>query len=68
MLKERILSAIVMVIAVLAAIFLLSPLPLTIIVTVVVSLGMWEWAQFVGFKTPVSRMLIALVTGQFYCC
>ena len=42
MLKERILSAIVMVIAVLAAIFLLSPLPLTIIVTVVVSLGMWE--------------------------
>ena len=63
MLKERILSAIVMVIAVLAAIFLLSPLPLTIIVTVVVSLGMWEWAQFVGFKTPVSRMLIALVTG-----
>lgn len=66
MLKERVLSAIVMIIAVLVAIFWLSPLPLTIIVAAVVTLGMWEWAQFVGFKAPVPRALVALVTGAIF--
>ncbi|WGE32628.1 phosphatidate cytidylyltransferase [Actinobacillus genomosp. 2] len=62
MLKERVLSAIVMVIAVLAGIFLLSPLPLTIILAAIITAAMWEWAQFAGFKHSLSRAIVAFVT------
>ncbi|WGE91789.1 phosphatidate cytidylyltransferase [Actinobacillus genomosp. 1] len=62
MLKERVLSAIVMVIAVLAGIFLLSPLPLTIILAAIITAAMWEWAQFAGFKRSLPRAVVAFVT------
>ena len=42
MLKERVLSAIVMVIVALAAIFWLPPLAFTIVLSALVVLGMWE--------------------------
>ena len=63
MLKERVLSAIVMVIVALAAIFWLPPLALTIALSALVVLGMWEWAQFVGFKSQMSRVVVAGVTA-----
>ncbi|MCK3656882.1 phosphatidate cytidylyltransferase [Pasteurellaceae bacterium Macca] len=63
MLKERVLSAIVMIIAVLIAFFVLSPLPFTLAVALIVVLGMWEWAQFAGFKRPVARAIVGLVTA-----
>ncbi|WGE36465.1 phosphatidate cytidylyltransferase [Actinobacillus genomosp. 1] len=62
MLKERVLSAIVMVIAVLTGIFLLSPLPLTIILAAIITAAMWEWAQFAGFKRSLPRAVVAFVT------
>ena len=62
MLKERVLSAVVMVIVALAAIFWLPPLALTIALSALVVLGMWEWAQFVGFKSQMSRVVVAGVT------
>ena len=62
MLKERVLSAIVMIIVALAAIFWLPPLALTIALSALVVLGMWEWAQFVGFKSQMSRVVVAGVT------
>ncbi|MDD0823710.1 phosphatidate cytidylyltransferase [Mannheimia sp. AT1] len=62
MLKERVLSAIVMIIAVLAAIFWLSPLPLTLALAAIIVAAMWEWAQFAGFKRPVPRAIVAMVT------
>lgn len=62
MLKERILSAIFMIIAVLAAIFWLSPLPLTLLSAAIIVAAMWEWAQFAGFKRPVPRAITAMVT------
>ncbi|AGI33018.1 TPA: phosphatidate cytidylyltransferase [Mannheimia haemolytica] len=62
MLKERVLSAIIMIIAVLAAIFWLSPLPLTLVLSAIVVAAMWEWAQFAGFKHPVPRAIVAMVT------
>ncbi|HDV7250526.1 TPA: phosphatidate cytidylyltransferase [Mannheimia haemolytica] len=61
MLKERVLSAIIMIIAVLAAIFWLSPLPLTLVLSAIVVAAMWEWAQFAGFKHPVPRAIVAMV-------
>ncbi|HHW7567125.1 TPA: phosphatidate cytidylyltransferase [Mannheimia haemolytica] len=62
MLKERVLSAIIMIIAVLAAIFCLSPLPLTLVLSAIVVAAMWEWAQFASFKHPVPRAIVAMVT------
>lgn len=62
MLKERVISAIIMIIAVLAAIFWLSPLSLTLALSAIIVAGMWEWAQFVGFKRSVPRAIVALVT------
>lgn len=62
MLKERVLSAIVMVIVALAAIFWLPPLALTIALSALVVLGMWEWAQFAGFKSQMSRVVVAGAT------
>lgn len=62
MLKERIFSAIVMIAVVLAAIFWLPPLPFAILLSAVVVLGMWEWAQFVGFKSQMARVIVGGVT------
>lgn len=62
MLKERVLSAVVMVIVALAAIFWLPPLALTIALSALVVLGMWEWAQFAGFKSQMSRVVVAGAT------
>lgn len=62
MLKERVFSAILMIIAVLIAIFWLSPLPLTLILASIIVAAMWEWAQFAGFKHSVPRAIVAMVT------
>ncbi|ACL32857.1 phosphatidate cytidylyltransferase [Glaesserella parasuis] len=61
MLKERILSAIVMIILAVVALFWLSPLAFTIGLSAIVVLGMWEWAQFAGFKRPIARAIVAFV-------
>ncbi|QLB20215.1 phosphatidate cytidylyltransferase [Vespertiliibacter pulmonis] len=62
MLKQRILSAVVMIAVTLIALFWLSPLPFTLALAAIIVLGMWEWAQFVGFKRPIARVIVALVT------
>lgn len=62
MLKERVLSAIVMVIIAVGALFALSPLPFTLALSALVVVGMWEWAQFAGFKRPIARAIVAFVT------
>lgn len=62
MLKERVLSAIVMIAVALLALFWLPPLPFTLALAAIVVLGMWEWAQFAGFKRPISRAIVAFVT------
>ncbi|OOH91058.1 phosphatidate cytidylyltransferase [Pasteurellaceae bacterium 15-036681] len=63
MLKERVLSAIVMIAIALIALFWLSPLPFTLGLSALIVAGMWEWAQFAGFKRPASRAIIAMVSG-----
>lgn len=62
MLKQRVLSAIVMLTIVMIALFWLPPLPFTLALAAIVVLGMWEWAQFAGFKRPIARALVAFVT------
>ncbi|QIM62802.1 phosphatidate cytidylyltransferase [Pasteurellaceae bacterium Orientalotternb1] len=62
MLKQRVLSAIVMIAVALAALFGLPPLPFTLALAGIIVLGMWEWAQFVGIKRPVARAIVGFVT------
>ena len=61
MLKERILSAIVMILVVVGALFLLSPLPFTIALATLIVIAVWEWAQFAGFKRAIARAIVAFV-------
>ncbi|WP_301098451.1 phosphatidate cytidylyltransferase [Otariodibacter sp.] len=62
MLKERILSAIIMIVIAVVALFGLTPLPFTLALSAIVVLSMWEWAQFAGFKRPIVRAIVAFVT------
>ncbi|WP_373820005.1 phosphatidate cytidylyltransferase [Glaesserella sp.] len=59
MLKERVLSAIILIALALVALFWLSPLPFTIVLAAIIVLAMWEWAQFAGFKRPIARAIVA---------
>lgn len=62
MLKERLLSAVIMIAVVLCALFWLPPLFFTVALAAIVVIGMWEWAQFAGFKRPIARALVAFMT------
>ncbi|PJG84960.1 phosphatidate cytidylyltransferase [Conservatibacter flavescens] len=63
MLKERVLSAIVLILIVFAALFFFPPFYFALAIAVVVSLGVWEWTQFPRFKLPIWRMVITGISG-----
>ncbi|MDU8923676.1 phosphatidate cytidylyltransferase [Pasteurellaceae bacterium LIM206] len=65
MLKERILSAIVLIAVVLAALLLFSPFYFALCLGVVVSLGIWEWTQFPRLKQGVWRWVITAISATF---
>ena len=56
MLKQRIITAVLLIPAVLAAIFLLSPLHFAWVMALVVLLGAWEWSNIMGLEEPGSRL------------
>ncbi len=73
MLRQRVITALVMAGLFLAAVALL-PLPgLALFFALVVALGSWEWAQLCGWRGPLSRALYvlcvqgALVALYWYC-
>ncbi|MEY0764859.1 MULTISPECIES: phosphatidate cytidylyltransferase [Providencia] len=61
MLKYRLLTAIVLIPIVIAALFLLSPANFGVVVIAVCALGAWEWAQFVGWHSQAKRIGLAVV-------
>ena len=65
MLKERVLSAIVLIALVLCALFLFTPFYFALALGFVAMLGIWEWAQFARFKNPLARLCIAAFLGAF---
>lgn len=64
MLKERVLSAIVMIAIVCAALLLFSPFYFVLALGVILSLGVWEWTQFPRLK-PVWRFVVTAVSAAF---
>ncbi|OOF41882.1 phosphatidate cytidylyltransferase [Rodentibacter rarus] len=65
MLKERVLSAIVLIALVLCALFLFNPFYFALALGLVATLGVWEWTQFARFKQPLVRLCIAAFLGAF---
>lgn len=65
MLKERVLSAIVLIAAVLAVLFLFSPFYFALALGAIVVLGVWEWTQFARFKQAVWRFVVTAISGAF---
>ncbi|GJJ79961.1 phosphatidate cytidylyltransferase [Pasteurella canis] len=65
MLKERVLSAIILIVIVFVALFFFSPFYLALAVGTVVVLGVWEWSQFLHFKLPFWRLGMTGVAAAF---
>nr|WP_153674121.1 MULTISPECIES: phosphatidate cytidylyltransferase [Providencia] len=59
--KYRLLTAIILIPIVIAALFLLSPANFGLVVIAVCALGAWEWAQFVGWHSQAKRIGLAVV-------
>lgn len=58
MLKTRILTALVLVPAVLAALFLLAPLPFALVLAAVVGWAAHEWARLAAFPPPLHAAFV----------
>lgn len=59
MLKYRLITGIILILLVVAAIFLLSLTVLGYIVIMVCVIAAWEWAQCVGFFSQAKRIIVA---------
>lgn len=63
MLKQRVVTAVVLIAVLLAALFYLPPVWFAAFVAAVVLLGAWEWADLAGLATPWQRRLYTAVVG-----
>lgn len=69
MLKQRILTAFVLLALVLTAIFYFSPLWFAAFVALVIIIGAWEWSMLAGLKTvPLRLAYVAVVILAMYGC
>ncbi|MEG3134903.1 phosphatidate cytidylyltransferase [Rouxiella sp. T17] len=63
MLKYRIITALILIPIVIAALFLLPPVGFAVVTIVVCMLAAWEWGQFAGFKARTQRVWLAIICG-----
>jgi len=61
MLRQRIITALVMVAGFLAAIVFVSLPGLAVIFGIIVTVGGWEWARMAGWQSNISRGVYASV-------
>jgi len=54
-LKQRVLTAVVLVVILLGVMLGLPPMATVALITVLVLIGAWEWAAFIGKGTPAAR-------------
>ncbi len=71
MLRQRVITALVLAPAVMAGVVLLDTLPLALLLGAVILLGGWEWAAMAGLVTPAGRVtflavLLLLLAGAAY--
>jgi phosphatidate cytidylyltransferase len=63
LLKYRIITALILIPIVIAALFLLPPVGFAVVTIVVCMLAAWEWGQFAGFKSRTQRVWLAILCG-----
>ena len=63
MLKQRVLTAIVLVAVLLGVMLGLPPIATVWLVTVLVLIGAWEWAGFIGHATPATRAAFTMTVA-----
>ncbi|WP_297206391.1 phosphatidate cytidylyltransferase [uncultured Pluralibacter sp.] len=63
MLKYRLISALILIPVVIAALFLLPLVGFAIVTLVVCMLAAWEWGQLSGFKSRPQRVWLAVLCG-----
>ncbi|MFZ7217525.1 phosphatidate cytidylyltransferase [Avibacterium avium] len=63
MLKQRVISAIILIAIVCAALFLFSPFYFALALGAVATLGIWEWTQFAQVKNKFWRVVVAGLAG-----
>ncbi len=73
MLRQRVITGLIMVAGFLAAIAFVPVPGLALLFGLVVGLGGWEWARLAGWTSPVTRVLYVLVllgvmAGLYYTC
>ncbi|AMO56147.1 phosphatidate cytidylyltransferase [Endozoicomonas montiporae] len=63
MLKQRILTALVLAPLALAGVIFLSPAVFSVLTALIIMLAAWEWANLAGFEQSGKRILFSLFTG-----
>ncbi|KEQ17809.1 phosphatidate cytidylyltransferase [Endozoicomonas numazuensis] len=63
MLKQRILTAVVLAPLALASVIFLPPTAFSVLIALVIMLAAWEWANLSGFEDAVTRLGYAVLTG-----
>jgi phosphatidate cytidylyltransferase len=61
MLRQRVITAVIMACLVIGAIFWLPQNVTAVVITLVVLAGAWEWGGFLGLKQPLARLGYVLV-------
>lgn len=68
MLKQRIITALILLPIALCGFFLLEGTSFALFIGFVVTLGAWEWARLAGFSTQTARIAFALVVAFLLFC
>ncbi|ATA20870.1 phosphatidate cytidylyltransferase [Gibbsiella quercinecans] len=63
MLKYRLITALILIPVVIAALFLLPPLGFTLVTLAVCMLAAWEWGPLAGFSSRSQRIWLAVLCG-----
>jgi len=63
LLKDRIITALILIPIVFAALVLLPPVGFAVVNIVVCMLAAWEWGQFSGFASRSQRLWLAILRG-----
>lgn len=63
MLKQRIITGVLLSAAAIAAIIFLQPRALVVVLALVTLLGCWEWADLAGVINPFARLLYCIISA-----